>query len=342
MRKIITFLFILSIFSIGVYSQTPIDIVLETKNKIYKYYDRENFDEPEWIRVKNFLNWLNENETSLNEYFSQTYLTDSNTTNADIEKFIFAFLGANYVSQQIINKKFNLPIRISREGCFAYPAPVHICVEPLEYMEILNLAMHEAAHLLLAIENANIVDNNHNMQHSDILSEEITIFTQLKYALPLKSGKILHGTKAFFIYSNEETENLKLKNIKGEYADIVYPVVNYSTYDKNKILNSKTRKSRSVYQILQLIFNGINSNYLGKDFTLNEDEIYYLQSPVFQDTKKYMENDLFTNLSDYDNYSKGYLQKILSDNEEELLLYFIKNLRKYADKDIPLVPNGYI
>ena len=59
------------------------------------------------------------------------------------------------------------------------------------------------------------------MQNSDILSEETTIFAQLKYALPLKFGKVLHGTKAFFLHNDDLTKQ-KITAIKGEYADIAF------------------------------------------------------------------------------------------------------------------------
>ncbi len=331
MKKTILLLFLSSVLSLGVYAQSPAngDLILDAKNKIYRYYGKESFEEPEWIRVKNFLNWLDENEISLNKRFREAY-PGTNTENS--EKLFFAFLGANYVSQKLINKKFDLPIQISREGCYA--DQVHICIEPYNYMEVLNVAIHEAAHILPAIINKDI-------QPYDILSEEITTFAQLKYALPLKSGKIVHGTKAFFIYSDKETNRLKINDIKGEYADIVYSAVNYSDFNESTILNKKIRKSRSVYKILQIIFNGIDNNYLGKNYILNDDEIYYLQNPVFQDTKKDMENSLSPKVLGY-NYSKGYLQKIFLDNEEEILSSFVKNLRKHADKNIPPVPKGYI
>ena len=330
MKKII-FLFLSLTFYCIAYSQInngQFDMVLEAKNRIYKYYGKETFEEPEWVRVKNFLTWVENNKTALNKNFSEEYPNISK----DTEKLIFAFLGANYVSRQLIGKRFDLPIEISSEGCYAGQA--HICIEPYNYMEIFNIAIHEAAHLLLALENKNV-------QSADLLSEEITTFAQLKFALPLKSGKTVHGTKAFFIYSDKETNRLKINDIKGEYADIVYSAVNYSDFNESTILNKKIRKSRSVYKILQIIFNGIDNNYLGKNYILNDDEIYYLQNPVFQDTKKDMENSLSPMVLGY-NYSKGYLQKIFLDNEEEILSSFVKNLRKHADKNIPPVPKGYI
>ena len=329
MKKIIVFLFLNLIFYSLVYSQInneQFDVVARAKNKIYQYYGKKTFEEPEWIRVKNFLTWLDENQTSLNKYFAEKYPNISD----DTEKLIFAFLGTNYLSQQLIGKRFDLPIELSEGRCYA--DPVHICIKPYNDMELFNVAIHEAAHILPYI-------NNQNTKTDETLSEEITIFAQLKYALPLKSGKTVHGTKAFFIYSNEK-EKQKTNDIKGDYADIVYSATNYSNYDENKILNTKIRKPYSVYKILELIFNNIDDNYLGNHI-LNEDEIHYLQSPVFQDTKKEMESRIFPNISEY-NYSKGYLQKIFSDNEDEILFSFVRNLRKYADKNIPPVPEGYI
>ena len=330
MKKIIVLLFLNLIFYSIAYSQInneQFDMVAQAKNKIYKYYSKENFEEYEWIRVNNFLTWLDENKISLNRHFSEIYPNVTDNT----EKLIFAFLGANYASQQLIGKRFDLPIEISEERCYA--DQVHICIAPYDYMELFNVAIHEASHILPYI-------GNQNIKNDETLSEEITIFAQLKYALPLKTGKIVHGTKAFVVYSNDEAERQKINNIKVDYADIVYSVVNYSNYDENKILNTKIRKSYSVYKILQLIFNDINNNYLGNHI-LNDDEIYYLQSPVFQATKKDMENRIFPNISEY-NYSKGYLQKIFSDNEDEILFSFIKNLKKYSDPNIPPVPEGYI
>ena len=223
MKKITAFLLFNLLFCFGAYSQvinkqqTPdINVVSEAKNKIYQYYNKETFNEPEWIRVKNFLTWLSENEFSLNEYFWETYPDTDNSLNVETEKFIFAFLGANYISKQIVGKMFDIPITISWEGCYASSSQVHICIEPYNYMEVLNTSIHEAAHLLSAVGNVNISKNNYNIQYSDFLSEEITIFAQLKYALPLKFGKILHGTRAFFILADEESVKQKIDHIKGE------------------------------------------------------------------------------------------------------------------------------
>lgn len=336
MKKIILSLF-LSLGFCFVYSQTidkHTDIAAEAKDKIYQYYGKETFEEPEWIRVKNFIIWLDKNKNTLNKHFSEMH-PDVNIDNR--EKLIFAFLGANYISQKTINKMFDLPIKISLEGCYANPSPIYICIEPFSEIEVLNLAIHEATHLLPAVGKANV-----DMLSSDRLSEEITIFAQLKYALPVKLGKLSHTTRTFFIFADEDTIRKNVDNIKAEYADIVYAATNYSNYDESNILNTKIRTSRSVYQIIQLIFNGINNNYLKNHNNLNDDEIYYLQSPIFQDIKDDMENRLFPNLSEQDDYSSGYLQKILLDNEGEILFSFINNLRKYADKNIPPVPKGYI
>ena len=336
MKKIILSLF-LSLGFCFVYSQTidkHTNIAAEAKDKIYQYYGKETFEEPEWIRVKNFIIWLDKNKNTLNKSFLERY-PDVNIDNR--EKFIFAFLGANYISQKTINKMFDLPIKISPEGCYANPSPVYICIEPFSEIEVLNLAIHEATHLLPAVGKANF-----DMLSSDRLSEEITIFAQLKYALPVKSGKLSHTTRTFFIFADEDAIRKNADNIKAEYADIVYAATNYSNYDESNILNTKIRTSRSVYQIIQLIFNGINNNYLKNHNNLNDDGIYYLQSPIFQNVKDDMENRLFPNLSEQYDYSSGYLQKILLDNESEILLSFINNLRKYADKNIPPIPKGYI
>ena len=319
-------------------SNKDINIIAEAKRAIYQYYGKESFEEPDWIRVKNFITWLNNNENSLNQYFLEQYPNSTSAfPNSDIEKTIFAFLGANYISQKTVNKKFDLPIKISNEGCYAYPSPAYICIEPYQNIEILNLAIHEASHLLLALDKANA-----NIPSSDKLSEEIAIFAQLKYALPVKQAKISHTTRTFFIFAQDDAILRKIGDIKGEYADIVYSVSDYSDYDSNKILNTKIHTSLSVYKIIQLIFNGINNNYLGKNHELNEAESYYLQSPVFQNIKDDMENRLFPNLSEKKDYSSGYLQKILSDKEDEILFSFINNLRKYADKNIPPIPEGYV
>ena len=233
MKKFILFLSLVIGLCLNIFAQYKsevdnIDVIKFAQDTIYAYYGKTSFEEQEWIRVKNFLTWLEENNSVLIKHFVEQY---SISKIDDVEKYIFAFLGANYVSQQLINKLFDLPIRISKDGCYATPQ-IGICIEPYDSMEMLNVAIHEAVHLLPVLGNANM---ENTIQYSDMLSEEITIFSQLKYALPLKSGKVVHGTKVFFISYDDEIISQQIKSIQGEYADIAYSIVNYSDYDKNNI-----------------------------------------------------------------------------------------------------------
>ena len=83
------------------------NIVQEMKDMIYDYYGKNTFDEPEWIRVKNFLDWIESNKDFLNRKFAMQKI---NLTEDHRKVFIGVFLGAHYVTDKMLGKTFDLSI----------------------------------------------------------------------------------------------------------------------------------------------------------------------------------------------------------------------------------------
>ena len=113
-KNFVTSLFLIALFCIVGFAKEPVfsaaeleqtvaeqtqNVFAETKNIIYQYYGKETFDEPEWIRVKNFLTWFEENKTALNKRFIEQYAN----TGYDLEKYIFAVIDKVAADTQLEN-----------------------------------------------------------------------------------------------------------------------------------------------------------------------------------------------------------------------------------------------
>ena len=329
------------------------DIVLESKKIIYKYYGRKNFEKPEWIRVKNFLTWLDENKDSLNIKFA-----GKNLSNLSEEKKILymgAFLGAEYATRQMINKGFDLAINFS-DSCYASDAS--ICISATDFIDAINSAMHEAVHMFPRVQKS--FSKVRKLDITEHLSEQITIFSQIKYGLPMKetSNNILLGTRATFIFADENFIKKHIEEIFGEYADIVYSATKYSYYNKDNLLNYKWHYTYFVdYVLRSAVFYKIKQKVPFAKAELNKYEREFLMSPVYRDTVNEImpifQPDSYNQwCSGYECYPYlfgktsaecyEYIHALFDAHKEEIAISFYKNLKKYADKNIPPVPEGYI
>ncbi|MBO4707214.1 MAG: hypothetical protein J5594_01480 [Elusimicrobiaceae bacterium] len=336
------------------------DVVFESKKIIYKYYGRKNFEEQEWIRVKNFLTWLDDNKDSLNIKFAGKNLSKLSEENKIL--YMGAFLGAEYVTRQMINKDFDLNINFS-DSCYTSNCG-YICISADDFIYAINGAMHEAAHMFPYVHNPSakgrILDITGN------LSEEITMFSQLKYGLPMKeeSNNILLGTRATFIFADENfikkhiEEILGGKELLGEYADIVYSATRYSYYNKDNLVNYKWRYTYYVDNVLRsAVFYKIQQKLPFDKPKLEENERAFLMTPVYRDTL----NEIMPMFQpdSYNQWCSGYecypylygktsnecyeyIHQLFDAHKEEIATIFFKNLKKYADPNIPPVPKGYI
>lgn len=369
-KSFIISLFLITVFCVLGFAQEPIfsfkeleqtfkkqytrNIVSETKQIIYKYYGKKTFDEPEWIRVKNFLTWLEDNADNLNIKFAGKNLNKLSEEKKIL--YIGAFLGAEYATNQMINKDFDLKISFS-DSCYASDHG-YICIKSNDFIDAINGAMHEAAHMFPFVQNP--LARDRLLDITENLSEEITIFAQLKYGLPMeiKDNDIRVGTRATFLFADDNFITKHIEEIQAEYADIVYSATNFSHYNKDNLLSYTGGGITYVDSVLRSsVFYKIQQKVPFDKAELNESDRAFLMNPVYRDTV----NEIMPIFQpdSYNQWCTGYecypylygktsaecyeyIHALFDAHKEEIAISFFKNLKKYADKNIPPVPKGYI
>lgn len=311
------------------------DIVKEAKEMITQYYGKNTFEEPEWIRVKNFLTWMEDNKAVLNQSFKDRRL-DLSTQNK--EPYIGAFLGANYVANKMINKFFNLPIYINaRESETSERGAIRISVT--EFIAGVNSGMHEAAHLLPFL----------NRNRDVMYPEEIAIFSNLKYGLPRKVGiDVREGTRAYFISADDEFVGRYYKDILNEYSEIVFSVTKFSKYTSNNLSDYAIDYANPIRWTLEaLVIDKVMDNFNLEKEDLEYFNAIYLDNIIFKDSVRDIFEKITPKLNEANSKGKDlyyYTQDLINkDNQQkEIAKIFVKNLKKYADENIPPIPKEYI
>ena len=321
------------------YYKFNVDIYPKVKKILQNYYGREDFNDSSWVRVKEFLTWVNENNDWLSAKFAKTDFSD--IPNEQAEYYLLAFLGANYVTKKMINEEFNFKIEINNR-C-RVERDYSICIPSDDAIETINGAIHEATHMFLFSK----YGKEENGQFSDekLLPEYVTIFSQLRYGLPAKISNNTHlGTRAVFLFADEDFIYRHREKLEYEYSEIVYSVTRYSEYPQivnNELANLRYETDSWVditlyYLLAHKLFEGqeldsFNSNFLANPiFADTLEEIIPLLNPEERTsitTNQEMQEYLFS-------FTRRYASKIA--------IIFVKNLRKYADRNIPPVPQGYM
>lgn len=314
------------------------DIVEEAKDVIFKYYNKQTFEEPEWIRVKNFLTWLDKNKDTLNKSFKDRKL-DLSPKNRLV--YIGAFLGANYITEEMINKFFNLKITIGNT-CESFEDG-HMCISVDNFIDGVNSGMHEAMHLLPLVQskyaNGSIAVSMYN--------EELPLLSNLKYGLPKKVGSnadVREGTRAYFTFADDNFVEKNYKNILMEYAEVAYSAQHFSEYSKKniKVYAPDYGRSDAVFWVLHEL---LNYNFYGEDeYEIEEVYLLFLNNKIYKDTvAEVIQTVINPKIKGKDKLSIDFT-KLISKEENKLPMarIFVKNLKKYSDKNIPPVPNGYI
>ena len=330
-------------------AQKDIDILQFIRTKIYDYYDRTSFEEPEWQRVKKFLIFLDKNGTRLNSLFNQKYKQYFYTlSNGQKEQLMAAFWGANYLTNTFINEDFEQKISLSN-ACEAYPQGGSMCITGDDILEVLDSAIHEATHLLFFVKNKGVTT-------ALLLSEQATIFAQLYLSLPLKPDveEIRLGTRTWFRRNQEENFIERYyDNILSEYVEAIFPITKYDKYkrDIKRCFGWKRNNSMSMTKAIYLYITVkiFNKWAIDKDY-------YPLKLDNFLDNQL-VGNTTFNDISN-EVLNKFYNDENIEVNTHEELVKNIENwytsnsvavatiifqeLAKSASPDIPPVPKGYI
>ena len=355
--------------SIEIPQQTEqVDIVQEAKEMIFDYYGKRTFEEPSWIRVKKFLTWLDNNKDILNRRINRDKL---NLYRENRAAFIGAFLGANYATKEMIGQWFNLVIKLGNT-CEAFPNGT-MCISVDDFIQGVNSGMHEAAHMIPFVKSKyeKIQEAKESIKASqgvipylvskygrnlfeneDMYPEEIAVYANLKYGLPIKGGDdvdIREGTRSYFKFANDRFVEKHYKEILKEYCEVVYSATEFSNYPDNNFTNYGPAWLNTVIGVLdKLIKYQVMYDFCGEEcYEVEEAYFQYLENVVFKDTV----NDIIGTVIDpklkslKDKSSDevfDYLKDLLDENELAMAKIFVKNLKKHADKNIPSIPRGYI
>lgn len=338
----------------AIYQQylNDINIVDIAKHEIYTYYNRTTFEEPEWIRVKNFLTWMDQNKDTLNNnfVFYMFYSKDSvyfyKLSIADKKNIIGSYLGANYITNNVLNQNFELQILL-KNVCRTYKYG-GICIYAKDIVSAINSAIHETTHMLL-VNNKYFIGKK--TEKPDILSEKATIFSQLKYALPLKINdeNLLSGARANFRVANENFLRRYLDHLFREYVEFVPATTEYSEYSNNltSILNLRCTEAMSVDDFLRRILSYKALAEYGYNTELTDIEADFIKNNVYKDTIDEVYDSIYADdlaklktKSEEEIYMESFI--LFEDNRLPIAKILFKNLKKYADPNIPPVPKGYI
>lgn len=320
-----------------------VDIVQEAKEMITRYYDRNTFNGASWKRVKNFLSWMEENKDFLNASFTRRVLKLAPRYR---ETYIGVFLGANYATKNMIDKWYNLRIRIGDGNVFEASNGI-ISASNSDFITGVNVGIHEAAHLLPLVKNKS---ENGDIRDAYMYPEEIAVFSNLKYGLPVRANNdIREGTRSYFMFANNAFIERNYTDILNEYSEVVYAAVNFSKYSADNFETYGPSMDAPIRGTLSyLISDKVMENRFPED---KEDLEYFnaifLENPVFMSTV----NEVVTTVinpklnNSPDNTSNGiyyYTENLIRENQLPIARIFVKNLKKYADRNILPVPAGYI
>ena len=177
----------------------------------------------------------------------------------------------------------------------------------------IDVGIHEAVHLLR--------ENKYEAYDEEYLSEAVTVFSQLKYALPIKvpNKDIRYGCRSTFWDADEEFVQEHQEEILKEYADIALSIINYSEYSRNPsiILSSTIKKAeediKRVHGMLRILVykkslesiygNGVILNKIllsdmavENEKNLTEYERQFLTNKFYEDTV----NEIYTGMFEKD------------------------------------------
>lgn len=334
--------------------QKNLNVLKFARNKIYDYYGRTSFDEPEWERVKKFLIFLDENGTRLNALFNKRYKKYFYTLPKEKkEQLIGAFWGANYLTNTFIDKDFDLGIAVSKVSQSTLLAGT-ISINAGNVVEAIDLAIHEATHSLNFIGT-----NGYNTQGIGLLSEKLTIFAQLYLGLPIPitKNKIRIGTRTWYLHDQDKFIEENYEEILGEYSAMFFAAAEYDQYIE-EIANFSTWTDLFKQSLGEVItglayidiINTWGYEKYGKKYTpvkaSNFLDQQIVNNAIFQNVSDIIVKNFLDDYNNLTDYTKEEISTTFNEwfeeNNLEVATIIFQELAKSASKNIPPVPEGYI
>ena len=313
--------------------QPPVSVTTEAKKYLAGYYERTNFSDPQWVRVRKFMQWLTSNEERLNAQFSSAMQNKWESFSAEKKEVVLgAWLGMKYAIDQIGRKpEKTFPISLSQEiwdsDCGDYADKGIIYCSKGNFVEKVNIGLHEATHLL-----PNVGLRYGYVQTS--YSELYAVVAQQRYGLPIKNkANLVAGTRTF-LPAYQQTHSVKLLH---EYAEGIAALIDYDAIWGREWSSSENNSN-------ELLEMRLRSEVYARGMTGGSDqETSDLYSPA---VGKYFHS---TGKIIADKYCQEFLKSketddldCMDEHAEDILKIVVTQLRPLVSRNIPPVPQGYI
>lgn len=313
-------------------------IILKRAQKyIYAYYGREDFSGSEWVRVQNFLTWLKQNQTRLDQQFQTTIGDKWNQFPANKQEVVLgAWLGMKYAVEKIggtIDKSFPIVLeeKIWNTECGDYSDRGKIYCSKGDFISKINISLHEAVHLLPYLKQP----YRSSYGFEDSYREKYTVAAQLRYALPAKISNYGGGTRSFFPLLKTK-QKLELLN---EYAEGIAALIDYEKiwastpwplHEDNSNESLDMRLRAVVFDELGVSSNGKNkSSY---SLTVNN---------YFNAVGQQIANTYCKNLPAEKEAQIEFIHACMDEHAADILQLAAQKLKPLVSKKIPPIPAGY-
>lgn len=304
---------------------------------IYEYYERKDFSEPQWVRVQNFLNWLQPNQTRLEQQFQASMGDKWEQFSADKQEVVLgAWLGMKYVVEKIggsTDTSFPIVLeeKIWNTECGDYSNRRQIYCSKGDFISKVNISLHETVHLLPYLKRS--YRAGHDFE--DSYREKYTVAAQLRYALPAKkTTSYVGGTRSFFPLLNTQ-QKLKLLN---EYADGIAALIEYEKIWASTPwpLHEDNNNESLDMRLRTIVFDklGVSSH--------KADNFYsFAVNNYFNDVGWQIANTYCKNLPAERDAQIEFIHACMDEHAADILQLAAQKLKPLVSKKIPPIPAGY-
>jgi len=362
MRRLLLTISVLLLGSVGLWSQTyslekidlekviaesqlSVPIVARARRYLTSYYGRSDFSSPQWVRVNDFLQWMQSRQKELdNEY--AVLLSKRDPLSAEQEKVVLgAWLGMKYALDKIANEPYKqlgviLEEKLYETECsdYAYRGTIH-CTKG-DFVSKINIGLHEAVHLIPYVNfSPKELYLRRNRIEDDTYRELYTTIAQQRYALPVKmQNNFASGCRTFFPLF-DKTHSLDLLS---EYQEAIYALIDYDEiWEKEWPLDESGQTNGSLEDAVRTVvfdewgFWGASDqrNYF---YSVRVNE--FLQE-IGQEVKRTWCFKLPDRTSAV---QISYLHSCIDEHQKEILELIAQRLRPLVSPNIPPIPKGYI
>lgn len=312
-------------------------VLKQAKTYLHAYYGRTNFNAPEWERVQNFLTWLTQNQTQLDQQFQKTVGAKWEQFSAEKQEVVLgAWLGMKYAVDQIGHapgKQFPIVLeeKIWNTECGDYSSRRQIYCSKGDFVSKVNIALHEAVHLLPYLKRPYRAGND----FGDSYREKYTVAAQLRYSLPAKKENNYGGGTRSFFPLLDSPQAAKLLN---EYAEGIAALIDYEQIWKFTPwpLGEDNSNESLDMRLRTLVFDKLgvqkDDHQTFYSFKVNN----YFNEIGFEIAKKYCNQ-----LPKEKDAQADYIHACFDAHQTEILALTAEKLRPLVSKQIPPVPKGY-